>query len=176
MNALQLIENTYADISVETIHQHIEYTGYDVDDDDESVLGLTICWDEENEKLADLMGNEEHPKIGQKLNLMWIEKLKQKSNWKLGEKLYIEISKDCCWDGNFSCWFSKNIESVPWSDFIVEKNGYVSVRVFNHYTMDEDDEDEIKWSFMVRAESVYNDINYNLRKCARGRMVLKENR
>ena len=45
MNALQLIENTYTDISVETIHQHIEYTGYDVDEEDESVLGLTICWD-----------------------------------------------------------------------------------------------------------------------------------
>ena len=161
MNALQLIENTYTDISVETIHQHIEYTGYDVDDNDESVLGLTICWDYDDEKLDDLMDNEHHPKIGQKLNLMWIQKLKEMSDWKLGEKLYIETNYKT--NGNFNCWFSKNRESIGWSSFIVEKTGYVSVRYFNHYTRDEDDEDEIKWDIMFRAESVYNDINCDIR-------------
>ena len=162
MNALQLIENTYTDISVETIHQHIEYTGYDVDEEDESVLGLTICWDCDNEKLADLMENDTEKKIGQKLNLMWIEKLKERSDWKLGEKLYIET--DYMSNDNFNCWFSKNRESIPLFDFIVDKTGYVSVRVLNRYTWDEDDEDGIKGYVIFRAESVYNDINCNLRK------------
>jgi len=125
MNALQLIENTYADdISVETIHQHIVYdtTGYD--DCDEGVLGLTIMWDYEDEKLDALMENEMRPKLGQKTNLMWIEKIKEMSDWKLGEKLYI-FSK-CNGDGYFHCWFSKNKKDIGCViDFIVEKNGYV---------------------------------------------------
>jgi len=163
MNALQLIENTYTDISVETIHQHIEYDTTGFEDCDEGVLGLSIMWDYENEEIDDLMENEHHPKLGQKINLMWIEKIKKMSDWKLGEKLYIFAK--CNSDGNFNCWFSKNKESVGWSNFIVEKNGYACVRYFNHYTMDEDDEDGIKWSFMFRAESVYNDKNCDDKNC-----------
>ena len=157
MNALQLIENTYTDISVETIHQYIVYDTDGYEDCDEGVLGLSIMWDYENEEIDDLMGNEYHPKLGQKINLMWIEKIKEMSNWKLGDKLYIFTK--CKSDGNFDCWFSKNKESVGWSNIIVEKTGYVCVRYFNHYTMDEDDEDGIKWNLWVRAESVYNDKN-----------------
>ena len=62
MNALQLIENTYTDISVETIHQHIEYDTTGFEDCDEGVLGLSIMWDYENEEIDDLMENEHHPK------------------------------------------------------------------------------------------------------------------
>ena len=169
-------ENTCTDISVETIHQHIEYDFDGYEDADEGVLGLSICWDYDDEKIDDLMRNEHRPKIGQKLNLMWIEDIKMMSNWKLGEKLYIETVEVMGFGGSFHCWFSKNRESVGAENFIVEKNGYVSVRVFNHYTMDEDDEDGIKWSFMVRAESVYNDINYNLRKKCPYFRHFKENR
>ena len=157
MNALQLIENTYTDISVETIHQYIVYDTDGYEDCDEGVLGLSIMWDYENEEIDDLMGNEHHPKIGQKINLMWIEKIKEMIDWKLGEKLYIETEIDKT-NGSFNCLFSKHKFCVG-DDFIVEKNGYVSVRVLNRYTMDEDDEDGIKWNLWVRAESVYNDKN-----------------
>jgi hypothetical protein len=151
-------------LSVETIHQHIKYDTSDFEDCDEGVLGLCIMWDYKNEEIDGLMENEHHPKIGQKLNLMWIEKIKEISDWKFGEKLYIFTKTNT--DGYLFCWFSKNKESVSYNDFIVEKNGYVSVRVFNNYTTDyttdEDDEDEIKESFMVRAESVYNDFNWDV--------------
>ena len=167
-------ENTCTDISVETIHQHIEYDIDGYEDCDEGVLGLSIMWDYENEEIDDLMGNEHRPKIGQNLNLMWIEKIKEMIDWKLGEKLYIETEIDKT-NGSFNCLFSKHKFCVG-DDFIVEKNGYVSVRVLNRYTMDEDDEDGIKWSFMVRAESVYNDINYNLRKKCPYFRHFKENR
>jgi hypothetical protein len=96
------------------------------------------------------------------------------SDWKLGEKLYIETSYFSV--EGFQCWFSKKRESIRWFDFIVEKNGYVSVRVLNRYTRDEDDEDGIKLDIMFRAESVYNDINCNLRKKCPYFGVLKENR
>ena len=152
----QITELIMTDISVETIHQHIDYDTTGFEDCDEGVLGVNISWDYEDEKLDDLMENETFPKIGEKLNLMWIEKLKEMSDWKLGEKLYIFAKSNC--DGNFNCWFSKNKSC---SNFIVEKNGYVSVGYFNKYTMDEDDEDGIKFSFMYRAESVYNDKNFD---------------
>ena len=63
----------------------------------------------------------------------------------------------------FYCWFSKNKKDIGGGavDFIIEKTGYVSVRYFNKYIWDEDDEDEIKMSVMLRADSVYNDKNCN---------------
>ena len=79
------------DISVETIHQYMNYDTTGFKDCDKGVLGVNInCWDYEDEKLDELMGNEHHPKIGQKLNLMWIEKLKEISDWKLGDKIIMK--------------------------------------------------------------------------------------
>ena len=144
-------------MSIETIHQKITYD-QEFSSFEEGVGSLCILWDLEDETLDDLMNNEHHPKIGKRNNLMWIEDIKMMSDWKLGEKLYIFTK--CNSDGNFSCWFSKIKEKVGCVvDFIVEKNGYVSVRYFNQYTLDEDDEDEIKTHVMWRAESVYNDKN-----------------
>ena len=146
-------------MSIENIHQKITYDYDGFEDCDEGVGGLYILWDYEDETLDDLMNNEHHPKMGKRLNLMWIEKIKEMGDWKLGEKLYILTKSNS--DGNFSCWFSKNKKEVGNVHFIVEKNGYVSVRYFNQYTLDEDDEDEIKTNVMFRPESVYNDENCN---------------
>jgi hypothetical protein len=91
---------------------------------------------------------------------MWIEKLKEMSDWKLGEKLYIFTKQNA--DGYFNCWCSKNKKDVALGSFIVERNGYVSVRYYNYYATDEDEEDNIKYHFMIRAESVYNDNHCDL--------------
>ena len=115
-------------ISVETIHQHIQYgealEGYD------GIVGFNIMWDYENKEIDDIMENEYLvARRGRKLNLMWIEEIKMRSDWKLGEKIYIETN--CNSDGNFYCWFSKNKQHNCY-DFEVEKNGSVSVFGFRN--------------------------------------------
>ena len=146
-------------MSIETIHHNITY---DTEGFDKDCMGLSVLWDDKDETLDDLMNNEHHPKIGKKMNLMWIEKIKEMSNWKLGEKLYIFTKSNS--DYNFNCWFSKKQDEFGYFDFIVGKNGYVSVRYFNNYVWDEDDKDEIKTSIMLRAESVYNDMTCKYQK------------
>ena len=115
-------------MSIETIHHNITYNTEGFDED---CMGLSVLWDDKDETLDDLMNNEHHPKIGKIINL-WIEKIKEMSDWKLGEKLYIFTKSNS--DYNFNCWFSKNNDEFGYFDFIVEKNGYVvSVRYFNNY-------------------------------------------
>ncbi len=138
-------------ISVDNLHHHIKYDDYDIDGD-----VLVITWDDENEILDDLMNEEIRPTLGSKLNLMWIEKLKEKANWKENtEELYAYVKNNC--DGAFYVWYSKNKKDIGFVDIIIEKNGYVSRNYFNLYNWDTTD--DIKHRNYIRTESVYNDCN-----------------
>ena len=140
-------------ISVDNLHHHIYYDDYEIDVD-----VLVISWDCENELLDDLMNEEMSPTLGSKLNLMWIEKLKEKANWKENtEELYAYVKTNC--DGAFYVYYSNNKKDIGFVSLIIEKNGYVSRNYYNIYTADTTD--DIKHSSYIRTESVYNDCNYD---------------
>ena len=125
-------------ISVDNLHHYIKYDDYDIDGD-----VLVISWDFENEILDDLMDEELCPTLGSKLNLMWIEKLKEKANWKENtEELYAYVKTNC--DGAFYVWYSKNKKDLGFVNLIIEKNGYVSRKYYNLYTTNTTDDIKVK--------------------------------
>jgi hypothetical protein len=134
-------------VSVKGLSKHISY-----DTSDEGVIG--ISWDYENDKVDNLMDKEHHPKLGDKLNMMWVQKLKEVSGWVKGESLYCDIKCNC--DGWFNVWYSK-VKEHNYYDLIVEPSGYVSRLYFNYYTRDENEADNIQTAITIRTSSVYND-------------------
>ena len=134
-------------VSVKGLMKYVSY-----DTSEEGLL--SISWDYENDKVDALMSNEYKPKFGNKLNMMWIKKLIEVSGWVIGDSLYCDMKCNC--DGWFYVWYSKEKKHNCY-DLIIEPNGYVSRRYFNHYSMDEIKEDNIQFSMTIRTESVYND-------------------
>ena len=140
--------------TLKNLHNHIKY-----DDDkwvqEEGKKVLMISWDHNNEKVDKLMTAEYKPSFNDKLNMMWVEKLKEKSEWIKGEKLYAFLKSNS--DGYFNVWYSKNKEEIGFADLIIEPTGYVSRAYFNNYTMDQYKEDDIQYVFYMRTESIYNN-------------------
>ena len=130
------------EINLENIHFHISYENL-LDDDDTAC----VSWDFENEDIDKIMSDENQwdIKLEKRKNLIWIEEIKKKFNWKKGVEVYIEMKQNC--DGCFYCWA---IDKDAFPDFIIEKSGYASIRTYNNYTRDEND--------FVRVDSVYNDM------------------
>ena len=69
---------TSTNITIENLHTHIKY---DIDEwvheTDKKVL--MVSWDYENDDLDNLMTAEHHPEFNDKLNMMWVKKLIEKS-------------------------------------------------------------------------------------------------
>jgi hypothetical protein len=146
--------------SVKYIHKYISYDDevrkkykYEMDFDIEDNC-LLVGWDMENDKIDRIMCDDFRPILGKKLNLMWVDKIKEKAKWKYGEILYINIKVKY---GEAFCWLSRDREENGINHFIIDKLGYVSVRYYNNYTFEEHTED-IKHYFYVRADSYYNDL------------------
>ena len=104
----------------------------------------------------DILDDDVNPELGQKINLMWIKTIREKMNWKEGEKLYIFTKQNC--DDYFRVFCSKEKEDVSFVSKIIDPKGYVLSRYYNQYISDEDKDDEIYTSFLIRSESVYNDM------------------
>jgi hypothetical protein len=104
----------------------------------------------------DILDDDVNPELGQKINLMWIKTIREKMNWKEGEKLYIFTKQNS--DDNFRVFCSKEKEDVSFVSKIIDPKGYVLSRYYNQYIRDEDKDDEIYNSFLIRSESVYNDM------------------
>lgn len=138
--------------TLNNLHNHIKYDEW-VQEEDKNVLN--ISWDYNNEKLDKLMNAEHRPLFNDKLNMMWIEKLKEKSGWVKGEKLYAVLKSNS--DGYFNVWYSKNKEEYGVNDLIIEPTGYVSRAYFNNYSTDQYKEDNIQYHFYIRTESIYNN-------------------
>jgi len=140
--------------ALKNLHNHIKY------DEDEWVREegknvLNISWDYNNEKVDKLMNAEHRPSFNDKLNMMWVEKLKEKSGWIKGEKLFAYLKSNS--DGYFNIWYSKNKEEVGLANLIIEPTGYVSRAYFNNYTTDQYKDDNIQYLFYMRTESIYNN-------------------
>ena len=140
--------------ATKNLHNHIKY-----DDDEfiqeEGAKVLNISWDCNNEKVDKLMSSEYQPSINDKLNMMWVEKLKEKSGWVKGEKLYAVLKSNS--DGYFNVWYSNDKEEYVVNDLIIEPTGYVSRIYFNKYSFDQYKEDNIQHFFYMRTISIYNN-------------------
>jgi len=135
----------------QNLHLLLKYE-FDITDDGET--SMTVSWDEDNEILEDLIDMEVRPDLGVKLNLLWIEKIKEKLNWKIGDKkVYMFLKKNT--DGYFVVWYSYNNQ---FSSCILETSGYVCRRHYNMYNTDESPDDDIKYSFFIRSDCLYNDL------------------
>ena len=115
-----------------------------------------VSWDYENDDLDNLMATELHPEFNDKLNMLWVNKLIEKSGWVKGEKLYAYLKSNA--DGYFNVWYSKIKEEIELAHLIIEPTGYVSRGYFNNYTTDQYKEDDIQYLFYMRTESVYNNL------------------
>jgi hypothetical protein len=79
-------------LCVENLHEH-----YSTSDDcqdaeyfepEEIARMVFVNWDGDNDRLQEMMDSEEQPvNDGVKRNCMWVEKLKEKANWKRGETI-----------------------------------------------------------------------------------------
>jgi len=145
---------TSTNITIENLHTHIKYDEDEwVNETDKKVL--MVSWDYENDDLDNLMNTELHPEFNDKLNMMWVNKLIEKSGWVKGEKLYAFLKSNA--DGYFNIWYSKIKEEIELAHLIIEPTGYVSRGYFNNYTTDQYKEDDIQYLFYMRTESVYNN-------------------
>jgi hypothetical protein len=142
-------------ITIEKLHTNIKY---DIDEwiheTDKKVL--MVSWDYENEELDKLMSAEHHPEFSDKLNMMWVNKLIEKSGWVKGEKLYAYLKSNA--DGYFNIWYSNIKEEIGLAHLIIEPTGFVSRLYFNNYATDQYKDDDIKYYFYIRTESTYNDL------------------
>ena len=129
------------------------YTYY-MDRIEEKCLG--VLWDSKNAKVDKLMEKEYQPQFKDKLNMMWIEKLKEVSGWVAGETLYAYLKSNA--DGYFNIRYSKDKEEVGFITLIVEPSGYVSRSYYNLYDDYTNKEDDTHMQMMIRTESVYNDL------------------
>jgi hypothetical protein len=117
---------------------------------------LTVSWDTDDIDTDNAMAKEHHPKLEDRLDMMWIEQMKKGCGWKKGEKIYANLKSNA--DGYFDVWYSKNKADVGLCfDLIVEPSGYACRRYFNQYARDEDKEDGIAYEMYIRTESDYND-------------------
>jgi len=140
--------------TIKQLHNHIQYEEKELYTNLPYENCFVVCWDKDNKKLDDLMEKEVYPNIGDKLNMMWIEKVKEKCEWKEGEKIYISLKCNC--DGCFWVYYSRNKEQIR-PDIIVEPSGYVSRKYWNYYTDYESEEDNITHKITIRPICEYNN-------------------
>jgi len=150
--ALAYLEEPNEKITIENVHNHITYDyeeyEYYVEKDRAE---LKVTWDHENEEIDEIMDGDFSGNLsyyGRK-NLMYIEEVKKRANWKKGEKLAITSKQNC--DGCFYLFWNVDKTEDYERDLVIEPNGYIVVRHFNHYVFDGK-------PFFIRVDSVYNDI------------------
>lgn len=143
-------------ITIENIHEHLTYEYEEFHYDDENSKGrLMVMWDCENEEIDTLMEGEfrgDLSEMGRK-NLMWIEEVKKRANWKEGETLTLFTKTNC--DSCYYVWW--NLDKTEYPSIVsvmIEPTGYAVLRHYNCYTTDTTYNPSV---LMIRSESVYND-------------------
>ena len=153
-------------ITIENVHNHITYD-YEIyeHDDGKDQAELKVMWDHENEEIDELLDSDFRGDLdcmGRK-NLMYIEEVKKRANWVKGEKITIQHKQNC--DGCVYLYWNvdKTDDYLPSGNvlgmllegsLVIEPEGYVLVRHFNHYVRDCS-------KFYIRVNSVYNDSVYD---------------
>jgi hypothetical protein len=139
--------------TIKNIHEHLTYEIFDYKENEEDeTISFLVNWDEKNQPLDKLMKKEyKNYLVDGKKSLLWVDQLKEIAEWKEGEELFINFKQNA--DGYFQVWVQRVNDCVP--SMVIEKNGLVSIRTYNNYSWDETD--EIKYSFLVRVDSLHND-------------------
>ena len=128
---------------------------------------LVFGYDYEDDAVEEIMQEDIRPELGKRLNLMWVEKIKEKAKWKEGETLYVnydekygtvwcEYTKDNSIREVYNELHNKTVQIKPWKNLIIDSLGYASMAYYNNYT-DKENED-VKFQFFIRSDSVYNDM------------------
>jgi len=135
------------DAIVETNDTIEEYYG--------SPYNILVSWDYENEKIDKIMENDYSFNPPEKTNFMWIKIIKDKYNWKKGERLYIDMKCNC--DGLFRVWGTKKREHKTHQLYINSKGFVVHLKAdFNKYNKTKDYKD-VEYKYKL-ADCMYNDL------------------
>jgi hypothetical protein len=144
--------------TISNIAKHISHNPDD-DYDADHLLCAQFTWDYENEKIDKIASEEFRYELGdKKKSLMWVQKLKEIADWKEGEYIYAYTKTNA--DGYYNVFYRKDKVKFSWFNTIIEPSGYVCMKAYNNYTMDDTDDDIKCWVF-VRVNSVYNDKNWD---------------
>jgi hypothetical protein len=110
------------EVSLENLTSLLTYEEFECSD---GTKALNVMWDEENEKLSDIM--EYEIRFGnnpcKKRNLLWIEKFKEICNYKQGEELFLYTKQNA--DGYFNV-FKQEKEHFIYG-FKIHKDGYAEM-------------------------------------------------
>lgn len=136
-------------------------------DEDEKSNGTDGFSYEQNYKLGltDEMSDNLHDKMFQEIRLnyenfnaerscMWVEEVKRRAKWVLGETIYGDNREKHM---TYPIWWSRDKEKIGCPAFIIEADGYVSIHLFNGYTMNETK--HTKKVNYIRPSCLYNDKN-----------------
>jgi hypothetical protein len=153
---------TAQEITLDNFHEHLEifdvWRNEEYDDEDfECTFRLEIHWDRENGPLNKIMAREFRnyfeeviglDEVNEKRSMMWANSIKEISGCKKGVELFIIF--DYFEDGFI---FVGGHHHPKASTIQVDKNGYVSLRMWNNYSTAQTDNNIL----FVRVRSLYND-------------------
>lgn len=87
-----------------------------------------------------------------KRSCMWADEVKRRANWVQGETLYGQTREKYT---TYQVWWSKDKKDIGSPDFVIEADGFLSLRFFNGYTLT--DTKDTKWINYIRPCCLYND-------------------
>jgi hypothetical protein len=117
-------------------------------------LGFT---DENEEALHDKMFHEirlNYENFNAERSCMWVEEVKRRAKWVIGETIYGDNREKHM---TYPIWWSRDKKKIGCPSFIIEADGYVSIQLFNGYTMNETT--NTKKVNYIRPSCLYNDKN-----------------
>ena len=116
---------------------------------------VLVSWDYENTKIDKIMGNDYSFNPPEKTNFMWIKIIKEKYHWEKGQRLYIDMNRNC--DGLFRVWGMKKREHKTHQIYINSKGFVVHLKAdFNKYNKTKDYKD-VEYKYKL-ADCMYNDL------------------
>jgi len=147
-------------ITPKNIYDNFVIEEWEQDKKDDGTDGFSYienCDNKEDETLDDQMNNEfnlNYENFTAERSCMWIEEVKRRSKWVMGETLYgFSREKHC----TYPIWWSRDKTKIGYYTWILEADGYVSFSINNGYTRNEtNDTKNINY---IRPSCLYNDKN-----------------
>ena len=116
---------------------------------------VLVSWDYKNKKIDNIMENDYSFNPPERNNFMWIKLIKEKYNWKKGERLYLDMKCNC--DGIFKVWGIKKREHNNHQMYINSKGFVVHIQAdYNKYNKTKDYKD-VEYKYKL-ADCMYNDL------------------
>jgi hypothetical protein len=142
----KLIKEFMIDYTHKRLHYKNDYN-YDIEDQDDIIKKqhnipnyVLLLWNYNNNKLDNIIENDIRYNPEHKQNLMWIETIKQKNNWKKGEEIYLSFKCNC--DGACYVWGYKRQQGYD-TDMMIDSNGVVN---------------KVRFEMSQEVDCMYNDL------------------